>query len=180
MNTNQPSATPLEFLANAFRIAVDVGEFDLEMESEHAAITLRLQLYNLLRKLRRLERRARVENAPLSPEVEQVLYDSSRVVMSVTKGSAVLKFCRPERTPSARVMLDALNNSESGKALMEQISKGKAEAAARKEAEDREIKESEQRMLNTLNTVATGGTDLSEAQARAAERLKRYGGGAGG
>ena len=168
------SVEPMEFLAEAYATAKAQGVLDIPMPGEREAVTLRLQFYNLLRKCRRLAARSAKGELELSPMVEQLVRDAEVVMIALpTDLPGTLRFCRPEYSPTAKVMLGALEGSAAGKAVLERVEKAKAEARAAAEAEAREIRESELREIAKLGQ-GIGGTPTGPEASAAAARMTKY------
>ena len=164
---------PMEFLAEAYATARAQGVLDIPTPGEREAVTLRLQFYNLLRKCRRLAARSAKGELEPSSVVEQLVRDAEVVMIALpTDLPGTLRFCRPEYSPTAKVMLGALEGSAAGKAVLERVEKAKAEARAAAEAGAREIRESELREIAKLGQ-GIGGTPTGP-EASAAERKSKY------
>lgn len=172
------SVEPMEFLAEAYATAKAQGVLDIPTPGEREAVTLRLQFYNLLRKCRRLAARSAKGELELSPMVEQLVRDAEAVMIALPADlPGTLRFCRPEYSPTAKVMLGALEGSAAGKAVLERVAKAKAEARAAAEAEAREIRESELREIAKLGQAGPGqgiGGAPTGPEASAAKRKAKY------
>lgn len=162
------SVEPMQFLAEAFAIAKAEGYLDIQTSGEKEAVTLRLQFYNLIRKCRRL---AKPGGAPAAPVVEQIVADAELVMIALPKDlPGTLRFCRPEYSPTAKVMLGALEASEAGREILDRLETRKIEAAAQFAAEAAAIRESELRQLAEM----AGGQEESSAEAVAKARMAKY------
>ena len=167
------SVEPMEFLAEAYATAKAQGVLDIPTPGEREAVTLRLQFYNLLRKCRRLAARSAKGELELSPMVEQLVRDAEVVMIALpTDLPGTLRFCRPEYSPTAKVMMGALEGSAAGKAVLERVEKAKTEARAA-DAEAREIRESELREIAKLGQ-GIGGTPTGPEASAAAARMTKY------
>ena len=167
------SVEPMQFLAEAFETARERGVLDIDVGSEREAAALRLQFYNLVRKCRRLLTRGEKSGTPAAPVVGKIVEDAELIMLALPRDlPGTLRFCRPEHSPTAKVMLGALEGSAAGKAVLERVEKAKAEARAAAETEAREIRESELREIAKLGQ-GTGGTPTGP-EASAAERKSKY------
>lgn len=161
------SVEPMQFLAEAFAIAKAEGYLDIQTSGEKEATTLRLQFYNLIRKCRRL---AKAGGAP-DQVVEQIVADAERVMIALPKDlPGTLRFCRPEYSPTAKVMMGALEASEAGREILDRLETRKIEAAAQFAAEAAAIRESELRQLAGM----AEGAGESSAEAVAKARMAKY------
>lgn len=162
------SVEPMQFLAEAFAIAKAEGYLDIQTSGEKEAVTLRLQFYNLIRKCRRL---AKAGGSPAAPVVEQIVADAERVMIALPKDlPGTLRFCRPEYSPTAKVMMGALEASEAGREILDRLETRKIEAAAQFAAEAAAIRESELRQLAGM----AEGAGESSAEAVAKARMAKY------
>ena len=162
------SVEPMQFLAEAFTIAKAEGYLDIQTSGEKEAVTLRLQFYNLIRKCRRL---VKPGGAPAAPVVEQIVADAELVMIALPKDlPGTLRFCRPEYSPTAKVMLGALEASEAGREILDRLETRKIEAAAQFAAEAAAIRESELRQLAEM----AGWQEKSSAEAVAKARMAKY------
>ena len=163
------SVEPMQFLAEAFETAKERGVLDIDVGSEKEAATLRLQFYNLIRKCRRLAGRLAT---PASPVVEQIVEDAELIMLALPRDlPGTLRFCRPEYSPTAKVMMGAIGNSATGRELLERIEARKSEAQAIVEAQAAAIRESERRQLASMaGEVKT----IPEAEAAVESRIAKY------
>ena len=162
------SVEPMQFLAEAFAVAKAEGYLDIQTSGEKEALTLRLQFYNLIRKCRRL---AKPGGAPAAPVVEQIVADAELVMIALPKDlPGTLRFCRPEYSPTAKVMMGALEASEAGREILDRLETRKIEAAAQFAAEAAAIRESELRQLAEM----AEGAGASGAEAVAKARMAKY------
>ena len=166
------SVEPMQFLAEAFETAKERGVLDIDVGSEREAATLRLQFYNLIRKCRRLLTRGEKSGTPASPVVEQIVEDAELIMLALPRDlPGTLRFCRPEYSPTAKVMMGAIGNSASGRELLERIEARKSEAQAIVEAQAAAIRESERRQLASMaGEVKT----IPEAEAAVKARMAKY------
>lgn len=162
------SVEPMHFLAEAFAVAKAEGYLDIQTSGEKEALTLRLQFYNLIRKCRRL---AKPGGPPAAPVVEQIVEDAGLVMIALPKDlPGTLRFCRPEHSPTAKVMMGALEASEAGREILDRLETRKIEAAAQFAAEAAAIRESELRQLAGM----AEGAGESSAEAVAKARMAKY------
>lgn len=162
------SVEPMQFLAEAFAIAKAEGYLDIQTSGEKEALTLRLQFYNLIRKCRRL---VKPGGSPAAPVVEQIVADAGLVMIALPKDlPGTLRFCRPEYSPTAKVMMGALEASEAGREILNRLETRKIEAAAQFAAEAAAIRESELRQLAEM----AGGQEASSAETVAKARTAKY------
>ena len=166
------SVEPMEFLAEAYATAKAQGVLDIPTPGEREAVTLRLQFYNLLRKCRRLAARSAKGELELSPMVEQLVRDAEVVMIALpTDLPGTLRFCRPEYSPTAKVMMGALGASEAGREILDRLETRKIEAAAQFAAEAAAIRESE---LRQLAEMAGEVKTIPEAEAAVKSRMAKY------
>ena len=166
------SVEPMEFLAEAYATAKAQGVLDIPTPGEREAVTLRLQFYNLLRKCRRLAARSARGELELSPMVEQLVRDAEVVMIALPADlPGTLRFCRPEYSPTAKVMMGALGASEAGREILDRLETRKIEAAAQFAAEAAAIRESE---LRQLAEMAGEVKTIPEAEAAVNSRMAKY------
>lgn len=166
------SVEPMEFLAEAYATAKAQGVLDIPTPGEREAVTLRLQFYNLLRKCRRLAARSAKGELELSPMVEQLVRDAEVVMIALPADlPGTLRFCRPEYSPTAKVMMGALGASEAGREILDRLETRKIEAAAQFAAEAAAIRESE---LRQLAGMAEEVKTIPEAEAAVRSRMAKY------
>ena len=163
------SVEPMQFLAEAFAVAKAEGYLDIQTSGEKEAATLRLQFYNLIRKCRRLAGRPAT---PASPVVGKIVEDAELIMLALPRDlPGTLRFCRPEYSPTAKVMMGALGASEAGREILDRLETRKAEAAAQFAAEAAAIRESE---LRQLAGMAGEVKTIPEAEAEVKSRMAKY------
>ena len=169
------SVEPMQFLAEAFAVAKAEGYLDIQTGGEKEALTLRLQFYNLIRKCRRLLTRREKRGtpaAPAAPVVEQIVEDAELIMLALPRDlPGTLRFCRPEYSPTAKVMMGALEASEAGREILGRLETRKIEAAAQFAAEAAAIRESE---LRQLAEMAEEVKTIPEAEAAVKSRMAKY------
>lgn len=166
------SVEPMQFLAEALETARERGVLDIEVGSEREAAALRLQFYNLIRKCRRLLARGGKSGTPAAPVVGKIVEDAELIMLALPRDlPGTLRFCRPEYSPTAKVMMGAIGNSASGRELLERIEARKSEAQAIAEAQAAAIRESE---LRQLAGMAGEVKTIPEAEAAVKSRMAKY------
>ena len=166
------SVEPMQFLAEAFETAKERGVLDIEVGSEREAAALRLQFYNLIRKCRRLLTRGEKSGTPAPPVVGKIVEDAELIMLALPRDlPGTLRFCRPEYSPTAKVMMGALGASEAGREILDRLETRKIEAAAQFAAEAVAIRESE---LRQLAEMAGEVKTIPEAEAAVKSRMAKY------
>ena len=166
------SVEPMQFLAEALETAKERGVLDIEVGSEREAAALRLQFYNLIRKCRRLLARWEKSGTPAAPVVGKIVEDAELIMLALPRDlPGTLRFCRPEYSPTAKVMMGAIGNSASGRELLERIEARKSEAQAIVEAQAAAIRESE---LRQLAEMAEEVKTIPEVEAAVQSRMAKY------
>lgn len=166
------SVEPMQFLAEALETAKERGVLDIDVGGEREAAALRLQFYNLIRKCRRLLARGGKSGTPAAPVVGKIVEDAELIMLALPRDlPGTLRFCRPEYSPTAKVMMGAIGNSASGRELLERIEARKSEAQAIVEAQAAAIRESE---LRQLAGMAEEVKTIPEAEAAVKSRMAKY------
>lgn len=166
------SVEPMQFLAEALETAKERGVLDIDVGSEREAAALRLQFYNLIRKCRRLLARWEKSGTPAAPVVGKIVEDAELIMLALPRDlPGTLRFCRPEYSPTAKVMMGAIGNSASGRELLERIEARKSEAQAIVEAQAAAIRESE---LRQLAEMAEEVKTIPEVEAAVQSRMAKY------
>lgn len=102
----------------------------------------------------------------------KIVEDAELIVLALPRDfPGTLRFCRPEYSPTAKVMMGAIGNSASGRELLERIEARKSEAQAIVEAQAAAIRESE---LRQLAGMAEEVKTIPEAEAAVKSRMAKY------
>ena len=133
----------------------------------------RTQFYNLLKKCRRLDARHRKDKKDPDPLIAQLLSDADGVIMALPKDApTMLRFCRPEHSPTAGVFMEAIKRSPSGMELIARLEGEKAELEARLNAAEEAIRASEARVLGAMKSH--GELPEGKINSAAKSRIAKY------